>query len=198
MTIHPQPLSPDRDRTPASAPGPRRDAPHGLHALHGPRGLQDRPTTDLQAHDHPTINAFALLDHRTRARALPLRDAPPGRYLSVEDGEDVRLIALETPIVHIGRGLNADVRLEDPRVSRRHAIIAQHAEGARLLDDRSANGTHLNGREVTVGQLADGDVLRLGRVVMRFVEIGPPARPMPLRRIPLASVARRQVSPDAA
>ncbi len=137
-----------------------------------PRARRRRPR-----HASP-VDAFALLDHRTRSRSVALADAPPGRYLSAEDGEEVRLVPLDQPIIHIGRGLSADVRVEDPQVSRRHAIIAQRGDGARVLDDRSSNGTHVNGRAVTVGYLNDGDVLRLGRVVLRFVEIGP-AGPRP-------------------
>ena len=42
-----------------------------------------------------------------------------------------------------------------------------------MLDDRSSNGTFVNGRAVTVAHLSDGDVLRFGRVAMRYVEIAP-------------------------
>lgn len=143
-------------------------------------------------------DAYALLDHRTRSHSVALADAPPGRYLSVEDGEEIRLIPLDQPIVHIGRGLSADVRIEEPHVSRRHAIIAQRGDGARVLDDRSSAGTRVNGRPVTVGELNDGDVLRLGRVVLRYMEIPATVRVRPLRRFPLAVVARRQVVPGAA
>jgi pSer/pThr/pTyr-binding forkhead associated (FHA) protein len=112
--------------------------------------------------------------------------APPGRYLSVEDGEQERLIPLARPIVHLGRGLTSDVRLEDPLVSRRHAIIAQRGDGARVLDDRSSNGTFVNGGAVTVAYLSDGDVLRVGRAVFRFVDITPAVKSSPVRRrIPL-------------
>jgi len=154
------------------------------------RGIHDRPTIDLGAERPTTVSAFALLDHRTRSRAVALADAPPGRYLSAGDGEAVRLVPLDQPIIRIGRGLGADVRIEDPPVSRRHAIIAQRGGGARVLDDRSSNGTHVNGRPVTIGYLDDGDVLRIGRVVLRFVEIPGAVRVRPLRRFPLAVVAR--------
>jgi FHA domain len=148
--------------------------------------LSDRPTVGIDAHHPIVVDSFALLDHRTRARSIPERVAPPGRYLSFEHDDQTRLIALERPITHIGRGLAADVRLEDTNVSRRHAIVALRGDGIRLLDDRSSNGTFVNGRPVTVAQLADGDVLRFGRVVFRYVEIAPRRKPQPLRRIPLA------------
>lgn len=219
MTISAQLTSP---ASPApSRPTPSTHDPLGrgdLHARRGrrtgarpagdrdnraePRNRHEPPTGDPGRTGRPTrVDAFARLDHRTRSRSVALADAPPGRYLSAGDGEEIRLVALDQPIIRIGRGLGADVRIDDPHVSRRHAIIVTGGNrgrgGARVLDDRSANGTQVNGHPVTVGQLSDGDVLRLGRVVMRFVEIAPAVRLAPLRRFPLAAVARRQVIPDA-
>jgi hypothetical protein len=131
-------------------------------------------------------NPSALLDHRTRSRTVVADTASPGRYLSIEDGEQTRLIPLTRPIIHIGRGLTSDVRIEDTQVSRHHAIIAQRGEGTRVLDDRSANGTFVNGRQVTVAQLSDGDVLRLGSAVLRFVVVTSPVKGAAVRRrIPL-------------
>lgn len=168
MTINAQPLSPRRDRAPQSTPEPLRHRErHG-----GP----DRPTADLVAATPSTVDAYEVLDHRTRASAIPLAEAPAGRYLSVEHDEEIHLIPLVRPIIHLGRGLLADVRIEDPHVSRRHAIIAQRGDGVRILDDRSANGTHVNGRRVDVAYLGDGDVIRLGHAVLRFVEVAPPWR----------------------
>src|ERR1019366_8174354 len=43
----------------------------------------------------------------------------------------------------------------------------------RVLDDPSPNGPFVTGRPFTVSYLADGDVLRLAGVVMRFVEVAP-------------------------
>jgi hypothetical protein len=136
---------------------------------------------------HPSVvDSFALLDPRTRERAMPADGAPPGRYLSFEHGAVTLVIALQRPITHIGRGLVADVRLEDSHVSRRHAILAVRGDSARVLDDRSANGTYVNGRAVAVAHLSDGDVLRFGRAVFRYTEIAPGGRPRPLPCIPLA------------
>jgi Inner membrane component of T3SS, cytoplasmic domain len=152
--------------------------------------VAERPTVGFRARHRFATNSFSLLDHRTRGRSLPAHLAPPGRYLSVEDGEEIRLIPLDRPITHVGRGLSADVRVEDSHVSRRHAILARRPEGVRLLDDRSCNGTFVNGRPVTVAQLSDGDVLRVGRVAFRYVEIQPRPKPQPLRRIKLVPRGR--------
>jgi hypothetical protein len=190
-----------------SSSHPVGSSPDSQHATHG-----------LNASQPFVVDAFDLLDHRTRERLIPLAGAPAGRYLAVDrdrdrsgdrdrdrsgdrdrggDGETL-LLALLRPITHIGRGLIADVRLEDPHVSRRHAILALRGEGARVLDDRSANGTFVNGRRVTVSHLSDGDVLRFGRAVLRYVEVLSPRRPEPTQRIPLARLGRRQVPPRAA
>ena len=73
--------------------------------------------------------------------------------------------------MHVGRGLAAELRLDESSVSRRHAIIVPRPAGARILDDRSANGTFVNGRRVQQADLRDGDVIVLGRVVLRFLEL---------------------------
>ena len=56
-------------------------------------------------------------------------------------------------------------------MSRRHAILVHRPAGARILDDRSANGTLVNGRRVTQAELCSGDVIVLGRVVLRYLEL---------------------------
>src|SRR3954466_6094047 len=47
----------------------------------------------------------------------------PGQYLVFEDGADIRTVALEREWTRVGRSLAADVRFDDPTVSRRHALI---------------------------------------------------------------------------
>jgi hypothetical protein len=132
----------------------------------------------------PVLDAFALLDHRTRTTVLPEAGAPPGRYLALDDDGPVRLLALDRSIIHVGRGLVADLRFDHPQVSRRHAIIAQWVGRARVLDDRSSNGTFVNGRCITVADLYDGDVVRFGVVALRYVEISPLWKTPPRRGVP--------------
>jgi hypothetical protein len=149
----------------------------------------ERDTRLLRPSQPVGVDAYSLLDHRTRESAVLEDVAPPGRYLAVEHDGRTRLIALSRPITHIGRGLVADVRLEDPHVSRRHAIIAIRGDGpdaVRVLDDRSSGGTFVNGTPVTVAPLHDGDIVRVGRAWLRYTEIAPQVkrRRVP-RRIPL-------------
>jgi pSer/pThr/pTyr-binding forkhead associated (FHA) protein len=110
-----------------------------------------------------------VLGHSARRDSLAFARPAPGRYLAIEDGEVTRLVALHQAVTHVGRGFSADLRLEDQSVSRRHAVVVvDDGEGARILDDRSANGTFVNGVRVTDAQLRDRDVIRLGRVTLVF------------------------------
>jgi pSer/pThr/pTyr-binding forkhead associated (FHA) protein len=99
--------------------------------------------------------------------------APPlsGRYLVVAHRGAQRLVPLTRPITHIGRGFAATLQLEDAGVSRRHAIVVQRRGGVQILDDRSANGTWVNGRRVFEADLHDGDVIVVGRVVLVYVDV---------------------------
>ena len=93
----------------------------------------------------------------------------PGRYLAVEDGDDVILYAL-SDLMHIGRSPAADIVLDDASVSRRHALLARRGETTFVLDDRSLNGVRVNGERVSESPLKDGDALVLGHVALRYVE----------------------------
>jgi FHA domain len=127
----------------------------------------DAPTTQLEPTAEPVVDSFPLLDHRARERAIPRRLAPAGQYLAFED----QLIRLDSRITHLGRRGASDIRFEDQRVSRDHAIIARHGRRARVLDNRSANGTFVNGRRIVAMEISDGDVIRLGPLAMQYVEV---------------------------
>jgi hypothetical protein len=116
------------------------------------------------------VDALPLLDHRSRGRAIAKRLAPHGHYLECRDGDEAMLLPL-AKITHIGRGGGSEVRLEEQRVSRSHAIVVMHGRYARLLDNRSSNGTFLNGRRIVATNIADGDVIRVGPVAMQYVWI---------------------------
>lgn len=131
-----------------------------------------QPTEHAPAEAATTaFDGLATLDHGTRRSTFSPGDAPPGRYLAVEDPDGERLLRLERGIIAIGRALTAELRLDDHTVSRRHSLLVIRSGGVRVLDDRSTNGTFVNGRRVSTADLADGDVLAVGRVVMTYVEV---------------------------
>ena len=116
------------------------------------------------------VDPIACLDERTISQASNSDSAGPGRYIEVQGAGRTLLIPIATDVVHIGRGLSADLHLDESSVSRRHAILVPRATGARILDDRSSNGTFVNGRRVQQADLANGDVIVIGRVVLRYLE----------------------------
>lgn len=83
-------------------------------------------------------------------------------------------IPLEREEVILGRAVAADVRLNDSKVSRRHArlrTIKNPADGTPeyvLTDLNSRNGTFLNGQKINQETLQHGDKITLGDYILRF------------------------------
>jgi hypothetical protein len=117
------------------------------------------------------VDAIACLDESVRRKAITERPSGHGRYLEVQGPGESLLLPLGTGVMHIGRGLSADLHLDEKSVSRRHAMLVHRPSGPRLLDDRSSNGTFVNGRRIVQADLHNGDVLVLGRVVLRYLEL---------------------------
>ena len=75
------------------------------------------------------------------------------------------------PGVVLGRGTDADIQINDPGVSRRHAEIRLMPEGPGgirvvMVDLGSTNGTLVNGRRTTEAELVDGSTVRIGNTTM--------------------------------
>ncbi len=68
----------------------------------------------------------------------------------------------------IGRVLSADVRIDDPKVSRIHALIEVRNGAIGVTDLASSHGTFVNGKKVVESALNFGDVLKLGNVEVRI------------------------------
>jgi hypothetical protein len=78
--------------------------------------------------------------------------------------------------VLLGRDPAADVVLNDPSVSRRHAVIERRGVFWVVLDQQSANGTWIDDRRVTEAPLQTGQRLRLGALTFTIAGPDPPAR----------------------
>lgn len=77
---------------------------------------------------------------------------------------------LVPPGVTIGRGNEAELRIDDPGISRRHAQISlkesEHGTIVTVKDLGSTNGVLLNGHRVDESQVTDGSEVRLGNTVI--------------------------------
>lgn len=68
----------------------------------------------------------------------------------------------------IGRSPQADVRLADLNVSRRHAELRQRGNDYLIIDLNSTNGVEVNGKLIKSKALSNGDVITMGTTRMRF------------------------------
>ena len=93
------------------------------------------------------------------------------RLVCRDDGGELLDFEIRDGWTRIGRSVSADVQLDDPSVSRRHAlIVSEPGEPLRVLDDRSLNGVFVNGDLIEWGRLADGDELAIGRYRLFAIE----------------------------
>ena len=132
------------------------------------------PTVLAHPTDTPTTLVADHLPHtsdRDRRRAFTVPRLSTGRYLAVEDGDELVVIDIGSKPLHLGRSPAADVMLEHLSVSRRHAVVATRGDVVVVLDDRSLNGIVVNGERVGEAVLAHGDEIRLGEVSVRFLDI---------------------------
>jgi hypothetical protein len=98
--------------------------------------------------------------------------ARPGpTHVLVVDGPGTRH-ELSTGRNVIGRGTEADIRLPDTGVSRKHVDVVLEGATATVEDLGSTNGTLVNGRRISRQVLADGDVIRIGHSVLVYRQDG--------------------------
>jgi two-component system cell cycle response regulator len=79
---------------------------------------------------------------------------------------------LGTTTLVLGRGDDCDIRIEDFSVSRRHASVAPRVDGYVITDLNSTNGTFVNDQPTTSATLRDGDYVRVGKWIYRFLAGG--------------------------
>jgi hypothetical protein len=96
---------------------------------------------------------------------------PPGHH----GGRNVRLVSgdgrtypLQMGSTIIGRGDQANLRLPDVGISRRHARIDYDGNQVVLTDLGSTNGTMVNGQRVSAVALNPGDMIQLGTTTLTF------------------------------
>lgn len=70
--------------------------------------------------------------------------------------------------VKIGRATDNDIVIPDVLASRHHATLVSSASGTEIIDNRSINGTFVNGQRVESEKLRDGDVVTIGNIDLVF------------------------------
>jgi class 3 adenylate cyclase len=169
--------------------------PHGPHLL---KGIEDRiEIFEALYEGHPTPCTLTQISPVRRSPVITVpaidvrRQFSRYAYLAESGGCDsLSAIVLDDSLVTIGRGMDNQFVINEPQVSRLHAVIAYIGRHWLLVDHDSRNGIEVNHSSVRQHLLRDGDEIRIGsrQFVFRFDQNSPQYRPYAL--YPMANSAR--------
>ncbi len=91
------------------------------------------------------------------------------RVILTHEGAVLKEYPLDKERTTIGRKPQNDIQLDDPTVSGQHAVILM-LQNAYVEDLNSTNGVLLNGKKITRRQLNHGDMIKIGRHEMKFID----------------------------
>jgi hypothetical protein len=95
--------------------------------------------------------------------------SPEGELIYVLCGPDAgRAFLVKGERLRIGRGMDNDIVLNDPSVSRNHLALTRAVDGWLFEDLGSENGTYLDEEYVTQGKVLHGQPLEVGRTIVVF------------------------------
>lgn len=101
-------------------------------------------------------------------------ESMPENAFLIIDG--VKVFPLTQPVVNIGRRMDNQLVIDDPRISRSHAQLRAIKGRYVIFDLNSTGGTYINGQKVSQSVLYPGDVISLAGVALVFGQDNPPSR----------------------
>jgi ABC transport system ATP-binding/permease protein len=175
-TAPPPPARPPRQapstpRQPMYPSGPQQRYPSGLPPS-APRSYPPGPPSTPQpvrpapagAMSQPALESVAAMGPTAAPRSSEgnlatsmLKILRPGKPIEAPPGS-----------IKIGRATDNDIVIPDVLASRHHATLVPGPGGTQIRDERSINGTFVNGARVESKVLADGDVVTIGNVDLAF------------------------------
>jgi len=147
-------------------------ASHKLEPMAETQGMQNTPVEEPSEENSIPENAFLII-------------------------EGVKVHALTESVVNIGRRLENQLVIDDPRVSRNHAQLRAIKGRFVLFDLNSTGGTFVNGQRTSQTVLYPGDVISLAGVALIFGQDNPPPRPDLASTSPLDKEMGRSERPTA-
>ncbi len=147
--------------------------PSGPQVAHPPNG----PQTRYPASGSQPIGAPQQAPHIYRP---PAPAGEPAAPLGARPGGDLatsmmkilrpgRAPGVETPgAIRVGRANDNDIVIPDVLAGRHHASLVPTPSGTEIVDNRSINGTFVNGTRVEQALLREGDVVTIGNVDLIF------------------------------
>jgi hypothetical protein len=131
-------------------------------AQHGRSGGDEEPLGDLPS------GATMIYKPRTQpTEEVSLEELGVEREVGVLTWAGQRRILDKSRAV-LGRSRDADVQIEDPNVSRRHAEVVQQGSTWWVIDVGSTNGVEVDGRRVQRAKLDDGTSFVIGETTVTF------------------------------
>ncbi len=166
------------------------------HARREKYALLDTPTVLVTVDDDLAVGEFGIATRLVASAEAPSPDLPPP-LLPIEQPAQTMIYKAPAPAVPdapppeaqrevvtltvggrkhevtstsviLGRSREADVRVADVNVSRRHAEVRQEGAGYWIVDLDSTNGVEVNGKRVDRARLRDGDRITLGATEVVF------------------------------
>lgn len=108
------------------------------------------------------VLAYCIM-HLLRSKAP---EVTPACLIDEKTGTEYLITNWETSI---GRSNACDIVLEQPSVSRFHAVIAKHKKGWVVTDTNSSSGTAIGSQKIEAkAVITDGDIISFGGVRLRF------------------------------
>jgi ABC-type multidrug transport system ATPase subunit len=166
-----QPPAASHPQQPVYPSGPQPRYPSGPQAYpSGPSSYSPstsqpvRPTSVAQPISSPGLESVTQMGPTAAPRTSEgklatsmLKILRPGRATEVPAGG-----------IKIGRATDNDIVIPDVLASRHHATLVPKPGGAEIIDNRSINGTFVNGARVESAVLHDGDTVTIGNVDLLF------------------------------
>jgi hypothetical protein len=125
------------------------------------------PAQQQQAYEQPGQGGYPPYEQQAGGYGPPPGGGGGGRNVRLVSG-DGRSYPLQMGSTVIGRGDQANMRLPDVGISRRHARLDFDGAQVVLTDLGSTNGTMVNGQRVSAVALNPGDMIQLGTTTLTF------------------------------
>ena len=128
-------------------------------------GRQLRSPEELGAIHELTLLIGKVPDERIRIQIQGLGPPAAVRKANTPPAQaPISLSAVQQGTLSIGRQSSCNIFLDDPTVSRVHALLRPEGNGTALLEDRSSNGLFIDGKKAgRVSRIAPGADVRIGR-----------------------------------
>lgn len=105
-----------------------------------------------------------------KKKAVPSQANTREACLVVINGVDLgKKYSLSNESTMLGRSSKVDIQIDEDAISRNHAVIEHQDNAVVIRDLNSTNGTYVNDHPIRQHQLLDGDQIKIGRTIFKFL-----------------------------